>query len=116
MVCAFGIIEMEGHPMHRFDPGNLVLTPDGAGTVQFFCEEDKTYGVQLDTKVEFIYIYPAQTVCSLDGKMQALRDMLSKICVEATIWDGYLPSSTASIIEEANKLLLQETSSFEEVL
>jgi hypothetical protein len=99
--------------MHRFDPGNLVLTPDGVGTVQFFREGEKTYGVKLDTKVEQIFIYSAQDVCSIDGKMQALQDMLGKICTEAVIWNGYLPSSIAAIIREANQLLSREAANDE---
>ena len=96
--------------MHRFDPGNLVLTPEGVGTVRFYREEDKAYGVRLDTKTEQIFIYSAQTVCSIDGRLQVLQDVLSKICTEAVIWKGYLPSSIASIIDEANELLLQGAS------
>lgn len=93
--------------MHRFDPGNLVLTPDGVGTVQFYREGEKTYGVQLNTTIKHVYLYPAQKVCSIDGKLQALRDMLGRICQEATIDNGlgYLPSSIASLIDAANKLL-----------
>jgi hypothetical protein len=99
--------------MYHFDPGNLILTTDGAGTVQFYRSEDKTYGVRLDTTTEQVFIYPAQTVCSIDGRLQALQDMLGKICTEAVIWNGYLPSSIAAIIREANQLLSREAANDE---
>jgi hypothetical protein len=99
--------------MHRFDYGNLVLTPDGAGIVQFYRSEEKTYGVRLDTTTEQIFIYSAQTVCSIDGRLQALQDVLFKLCNEAIIWNGYLPSSIVAIIREANHLLSKKAASDE---
>jgi hypothetical protein len=90
--------------MHIFDPGNLVLTPEGVGTVRFYQEADAKYGVELDTTIKQVFLYPAKDVSSIDGKMQALQDMLVKICAEATIHkdSAYLP---ASLINEANELL-----------
>jgi hypothetical protein len=99
--------------MHRFDYGNLVLTPDGVGIIQFYRSEEKTYGVRLDTTTEQVFIYPAQAVCSIDGRLQALQDVLSKLCTEAIIWNGYLPSSIAAIIREANQLLSKKAANDE---